>query len=146
MVDRVEQDIRVLNARLGRRVSEPTEADGDGDGEADADGETNTGTGTAAAPTPMNVDDGGDGEGDNGRAQSVVSTRSGRSRKQVCIALSCGRHSIDQIPVDSTLDVGIVDRYDCFCFNERREEEAEACLIMVSYFTYNYSSAKLMSP
>lgn len=95
VVDKVEQDIRVLNTRLGRRISEPAEADGDGDGEADADGETNTGTGTAAAPTPMNVDDGGDGEGDNGRAQSVVSTRSGRSRKQVCIVLSHGRQTFN---------------------------------------------------
>lgn len=82
VADKAEQDIRVLMGRLGRRVSEPAEADQDADGEADADGETNTGTG--AAPTPMNVDDGGgDGEGENERAQSVVSTRSGRSRKQV---------------------------------------------------------------
>ncbi|KAF7985229.1 hypothetical protein HWV62_7874 [Athelia sp. TMB] len=82
VADKVEQDIRVLMGRLGRRVSEPAETDPDADGDADADGETNTGTGTAAAPTPMNIDDGGDGEGENGRAQSVLSTRSARSRKQ----------------------------------------------------------------
>jgi len=90
VVDRVDQEIRILKARLGRKASEggaDAEADPDADGDADADGETNTGTGTGAA-TPMNVDD---GEGDPGRAQSVVSTRSGRSgrsRKQTRRSLS----------------------------------------------------------
>lgn len=81
VIDRVEQEIRVLKVRLGRKGSEGTEAEADADGDADADGETNTGTGTGVA-TPMNVDEGGEGENDEGRAQSVLSTRSGRSRKQ----------------------------------------------------------------
>ncbi|KAI0938219.1 hypothetical protein AcV7_003466 [Taiwanofungus camphoratus] len=71
VVDKVEQDIRVLKMRLANRDSEGAE-DGVGTGDA--------------APTPMDVDEGNDGEGeDDGRAQSVVSTRStrsGRSRKQ----------------------------------------------------------------
>lgn len=69
VVDRVEQDIRVLKARLGIRESESADRDG-------------------KESTPMNVDESKedkDVEGDaEGRAQSVVSVRSGRSRKQVC--------------------------------------------------------------
>jgi len=97
VVDRVDQEIRILKARLGRKASEGSadaEADPDADGDADADGETNTGTGTGAA-TPMNVDD---GEGDPGRAQSVVSTRSGRSgrsRKQVRATLVSTEYMFD---------------------------------------------------
>lgn len=67
VVDRVEQDIRVLKARLG--ISESESADRD-----------------AQDSSPMDVDESRedkDGEGD-GRAQSVVSARSGRGRKQVC--------------------------------------------------------------
>ncbi|KIJ70140.1 hypothetical protein HYDPIDRAFT_104810 [Hydnomerulius pinastri MD-312] len=80
VVDRVEQDIRVLKARLGMKVSEG----GDGDGKEG---------------TPMDVDDskddgGVDGEVD-GRAQSVVSTRSGRGRKQV-------RRSVSVSSVDTS--------------------------------------------
>lgn len=90
IVDRVDQEIRVLKARLGRRASEggsaDADADGDADADADADGETNTGTGTGA-PTPMNVEEGVEAEGNNGRAHSVVSTRSGRSRKHVSVAV-----------------------------------------------------------
>ena len=72
LVDKVEQDIRIMKARLGEQ--EP------GGGEDDA------GTGDAA-PTPMDVDDGNDAEGEvDGRAQSIVSTRSTRSRKQVSLA------------------------------------------------------------
>jgi DNA methyltransferase 1-associated protein 1 len=68
-VDRVEQDIRVLRVRLGRQSDGPEEDGKEG--------------------TPMEVDGGAgvDGEGelkDGGRAQSIVSTRSGRGRKQVC--------------------------------------------------------------
>lgn len=59
VVDKVEYDIKILKARLGIRGSEGAEEGGDG----------------------MEVDEGGDG--DDGRAQSVVSTRSGRSRKHV---------------------------------------------------------------
>jgi len=67
VVDKVEQDIRVMKARLGQRESEGVE-DGKGTG--------------YAAPTPMDVDDGNDAEGDiEGRAQSVVSTRSTRSAR-----------------------------------------------------------------
>jgi len=101
-VDRVEQEIRVLKTRLGRRASEgasasadvDAEADVDADGDADADGETNTGTGT---PTPMNVDE---TEGDTGRANSVVSTRSGRSRKQ-------NRRSMSVSSIDTSASVSV---------------------------------------
>lgn len=60
VVDRVEQDIRVLKARLLK------EAEGGGDVDN------------------MDVDEGTPGdEGLEGRSQSVVSTRSGRGRKNV---------------------------------------------------------------
>ena len=69
LVDKAEYDIKVLKARLGDRGSEGADT-GIGDLEPmDADG------GTA----------GGNGEADDGRAPSVVSTRSGRSRKQVSV-------------------------------------------------------------
>lgn len=73
VVDKVEQDIRIMKARLGEQ--EPGGEDGAETGDA--------------APTPMDVDDGNDVEGDpdgHGRAQSVVSTRSTRSRRQVSLA------------------------------------------------------------
>ncbi|CCM01759.1 uncharacterized protein FIBRA_03825 [Fibroporia radiculosa] len=54
-VDKVEQDIRVMNARLGQRDSEDGGETGD------------------AVPTPMDVDEGNDGEAEaDGRAQSVL--------------------------------------------------------------------------
>ncbi|KAF8557043.1 hypothetical protein OG21DRAFT_1482642 [Imleria badia] len=65
VVDRVDQDIRVLKARLGIRESESADRD-------------------PKESTPMDVDEykeGRHGEGE-GRAQSVVSARSGRGRKQ----------------------------------------------------------------
>jgi DNA methyltransferase 1-associated protein 1 len=66
VVDKVEYDINVLKTRLGMRDS--SGADGEG------------GTATYA----MDVDEGNDGDPANdGRAQSVVSTRSARSRKHV---------------------------------------------------------------
>lgn len=68
VVDRVEQDARVLKARLGIRESESADRD-------------------HKESTPMDVDESkedknGEGEGED-RAQSVISARSGRSRKQV---------------------------------------------------------------
>jgi DNA methyltransferase 1-associated protein 1 len=64
VADRMEQDMRTAKIRLGLRESVPP-----GGGE-----------------TPMEVDEDGQQAPDTlaeGRAQSVVSTRSGRSRKQV---------------------------------------------------------------
>lgn len=66
VVDRVDQDIRVLKARLGIRESQSADRD-------------------VKESTPMDVDESKedrDGDG-GGRAQSIVSTRSGRGRKQV---------------------------------------------------------------
>ncbi|KAF9226646.1 hypothetical protein BS17DRAFT_775926 [Gyrodon lividus] len=66
VVDRVEQDIRVLKARLGMRDSESANGDG-------------------KESTPMDLDEPRDGDKDgevDGRSQSVVSARSGRGRKQ----------------------------------------------------------------
>lgn len=74
VVDKVEQDIRVLKARLGIRESESVDRD-------------------AKESTPMDVDEckeDRDVDADaGGRAESVVSGRSGRSRKQVCCSLVC---------------------------------------------------------
>lgn len=72
VVDRVEQDIRVLKARLGIRESQSADRD-------------------PKESTPMDVDESKevrDAEGE-GRAQSVVSARSGRSRKLVRYFLAC---------------------------------------------------------
>lgn len=75
MVDKVDQDIRVLRARLGLRESEGVE-------------------GGTEESTLMDVDEskedrGASGEGEvDGRAQSVVSTKSGRGRKQVSVSTS----------------------------------------------------------
>jgi len=74
IVDKVEYDIRVLKSRLGMRESEGVE---EGRGANDADG--------------MDVDEGNEGGetvGDDGRAQSVVSTRSARSRKHARRSMS----------------------------------------------------------
>jgi len=65
VVDRVDQEIRVLKLDLGEgrvRVSMLmlTRTQTDAEGEADAEGETNTGSGTGA-PTPMNIDEAGTG-------------------------------------------------------------------------------------
>jgi DNA methyltransferase 1-associated protein 1 len=72
VVDKTQHEINVLKARLGIRASEGAEETGERD------------------VTPMDVDETGgngeqdaEGEPDDERAQSVVSTRSGRSRKHV---------------------------------------------------------------
>jgi hypothetical protein len=74
-VDKVEYDINVLKTRLGMRESSVT-----------------AGEGGMPVSDAMDVDEGNEGnEGndgdtvDDGRAQSVVSTRSARSRKHVCL-------------------------------------------------------------
>ena len=65
-VDRIEQEIKMAQERLGQGSAEG-DADGEADGEADG----------------MDVDEDGDGSPEDGRAQSVVSTRSSRARKMV---------------------------------------------------------------
>jgi DNA methyltransferase 1-associated protein 1 len=70
VVDRVDQDIRVLKARLGIRESQSADRD-------------------PKESTPMDVDESKDVRDGEGRAQSIVSARSGRSRKQVCCFLAC---------------------------------------------------------
>lgn len=70
-VDKHDQDIKTTKARIAVLRGESVEGDGDAPG------------------TPMDVDEGADGEGDvDGRAQSVMSARSTRSRKQVRARLS----------------------------------------------------------
>lgn len=68
VLDKTEYDIKVLKERLGMRESAVVEGD---DSVSVADG----------ASDIVMLDDGVD---DLGRSQSVVSTRSTRSRKQVC--------------------------------------------------------------
>ena len=73
LVDKVEYDIKVLKTRLGNKVG--------------------AAAGTGALPTEESEvlplapppADTADAELADGRAQSVVSTRSGRSRKHVCV-------------------------------------------------------------
>ncbi|KAF8897712.1 hypothetical protein BD779DRAFT_1492188 [Infundibulicybe gibba] len=76
VVDKVEYDIRMLKQRLGMRESQEAEADGE-----------------AANGDAMDVDEGAIGE--DGRAQSVASTRSARSRRQ-------SRRSMSISSVDTT--------------------------------------------
>ncbi|KAI0774577.1 hypothetical protein C8Q74DRAFT_1200058 [Fomes fomentarius] len=76
-VDKHDQDIKTTKARIAVLRGESVEGDGDAPG------------------TPMDVDEGADGEGDvDGRAQSVMSARSTRSRKQ-------GRRSMSVSSVDT---------------------------------------------
>ncbi|KAJ7781061.1 hypothetical protein B0H16DRAFT_1496958 [Mycena metata] len=87
VVDKVEYDIQVLKNRLGMQSTAGANAEeGDGGGDAmevdagdDADGDA-------------------DGEGEDGRAQSVVSTRSARSRKH-------GRRSLSISSVDTSATI-----------------------------------------
>jgi DNA methyltransferase 1-associated protein 1 len=69
VADRMDQEIRTAKIRLGLRGSEPP------------------------GETPMDVDESGQAPATpvEGRAQSVVSTRSGRSRRQVCFISMKGR-------------------------------------------------------
>ncbi|OAX44491.1 hypothetical protein K503DRAFT_764907 [Rhizopogon vinicolor AM-OR11-026] len=88
IVDRVEQDIRVLRVRLGRQSEGPGEDTKEG--------------------TPMEVEGGADGEGElkpevDGRAQSIVSTRSGRGRKQ-------SRRSISVSSIDTSASARVGKR------------------------------------
>jgi hypothetical protein len=72
LVDKVEYDIGVLKARLGSRVNEGADATQANDDNKDG--------------SAMEIDQAAERkgtEGDGGRALSVVSTRSGLSRKQV---------------------------------------------------------------
>ncbi|KAJ7180276.1 hypothetical protein C8R43DRAFT_870600 [Mycena crocata] len=88
VVDKVEFDIQVLKNRLGMRGAAPKTEEGEG------------------VPDAMEVDDGNDAEGDaegdgeDGRAQSVVSTRSARSRKQTRRSMSIS--SVDTSATVST--------------------------------------------
>lgn len=71
VADKVDYDIQVLKDRLGRRASQG------------ADGESHENSGNGST---MDVDETERAEGEiegDGRAQSVVSTRSARSRKHV---------------------------------------------------------------
>ncbi|KAG2154956.1 uncharacterized protein EDB93DRAFT_1266060 [Suillus bovinus] len=75
VVDRVEQDIRVLRVRLGR-ASEGAEEDGKEGTPMEVDG-------GAGAGADIDADADADAEGEvDGRAQSILSIPSGRGRKQ----------------------------------------------------------------
>lgn len=94
LVDKVDQDIRVAKIRLGMHVSElPPEPSGEESAPKDQ-------AESMPPPEPMDVDGsaGGDmdaeGEPDDERAQSVISTRSTRSRKTVRNMLSCFPQSV----------------------------------------------------
>ncbi|KAI0053746.1 hypothetical protein FA95DRAFT_484388 [Auriscalpium vulgare] len=86
VVDRVDQDIRVARARLGLRESEGAETPMEVDGE---------GGGSAPAVLP-----------EESRAQSVVSTRSARSRKPTGASRRSGSVSSVDASVTSTTRAG----------------------------------------
>lgn len=87
-VDRIEQEIRVLQERLGKA----SEGEGEGEGEGGDEEAMDVDEGEADGEADAEADGEADGEGEaadaseEARAQSIVSTRSGRSsrpRKQV---------------------------------------------------------------
>jgi DNA methyltransferase 1-associated protein 1 len=80
--DRMDQEIRTAKIRLGMRGSE------------------------APGETPMDVDEGGQAPATpvEGRAQSVVSTRSGRSRRQVCFNERAGHLGVPSLTSTCSTD------------------------------------------
>ncbi|EIN10484.1 SWR1-complex protein 4 [Punctularia strigosozonata HHB-11173 SS5] len=97
VVDRVEQEIRVLKAQLLEKDS----ADAEGDGEADAEGSAVVETPTTG--TPMEVD-GGDAEAGSpdGRGQSVMSSVSMRGRSRKASRRSMSISSVDTSATGAT--------------------------------------------
>jgi hypothetical protein len=101
LVDKIEYDIQVLKTRIGNKGSEGADiAMGD--------------------PDPMDIDErivvgDGDGEADDGRAQSVVSTRSGRSRKQVGVVQLLMQPASLHL-TDPKVCICIVGGYICYSF------------------------------
>ena len=120
VVDKVEHDIRVMKERLGLRKSVAAAGE---DGEADAEGEVEE-----EAETIMQVDaeEGADRDAEGERATSVVSTRSGRSRKHVCFLTSDFILRLMAVS-DTKVDVHLVCGHFCDCVNTCRDEEAETC-------------------
>lgn len=95
VVDKAEYDSNVLKTRLGMRESSGAEGEG--------------GTATYA----MDIDDVNDGDtARDGRAQSVVSTKSARSRKHVSCTRDHDIHRTDPDPTESTIDVYLFSRYN----------------------------------
>lgn len=96
VVDKVEYDINVLKTRLGMREGSGAEGEGEG------------GTATYA----MDIDEVNDGDAaDDGRAQSVVSTRSARSRKHVSLTWSSGEPPDPCTYADSAINVYLLGGY-----------------------------------
>ena len=127
LVDRVEYDTKVLTARLESRRSAGADAD-------DAMGD----------PEPMDIDEGiagGDGEAEYGRAQSIVSTRSARSRKPVGVKqlCPCGQPKLTS-RVDAKIFVCIVGGHVRYSFNTDRDKTPKTQLI---YHIIHYLCAVL---
>ncbi len=102
VLDKVEYDIKVLKERLNMRNGAPADEDADGDGAIDAaDGEAVEGM-------------------EDGRAQSVVSTRSTRSRKPVSHFKKLS--PLPDVP-PASLNVNIVGGYH-WCRNISTTSEA----------------------
>lgn len=119
VVDKVEFDIQVLKNRLGMQGATKTE-------------ETEVGV------DAMDVDDANDadgdadeGEGEDGRAQSVVSTRSARSRKHVRTLFVLSSMLLTWAS-ESTLAVHLVCGHVCDRFDARRDEATATELIIAS--------------
>ncbi|KAF8165527.1 SWR1-complex protein 4 [Crassisporium funariophilum] len=93
VADKVDQDIQVLKVRLGMRANSELGEGGAGTKIEAEDGMDIDGSQVAEG-------EGDPEEGDDGRAQSVVSTRSGRSRKHPRRSMSIS--SVDTIATVST--------------------------------------------
>lgn len=118
LVDKVDMDLRVAKARLG----------GGGEG---GSGEGSVGGGD----NEMEMDEDAEGEQEegidgSGRGQSVVSTRSGRGRKQVCLCSALSIFMADSCcALASSVYVDIIRGHCC-----HREQEEEAVTVIHRIF------------
>jgi DNA methyltransferase 1-associated protein 1 len=132
IVDKIDQDIKVMKARLGMRVSEASEGAANNVGEGSGPMESaGAGEEDGEDGTPMDVD--AEGEPDDEGAPSVISTRSGRSRRNVS-AVSCSAFVsfIRRVGPDAALELCIISGDVCNGLYSCRDKAAETRMILTS--------------
>jgi DNA methyltransferase 1-associated protein 1 len=130
LVDRTNQEIRVVKSRLQLRASEAPEAKNGDDADMDADAEVGS---------PMDLDAEGsadrdaEGEVDEERAPSVVSTR---SRKNVCYSSTIlfQLQSLMVLP-DAKIYVHFICRYFCDCIHASNKKTEASMNLVIMYPT-----------
>jgi len=129
VVDKVEYDIRVLKSRVGDRVSEAAAAQVEE---------------SEDAKVIEDAVEGGDASLAEGRAHSVVSTRSGRSRKQVS-AVNFFNHEQDLLlGLDTAVNFGIISGYNSYSFDSDGHKKTETQPILTSIFPKNFNKVDFM--